>query len=245
MKVGVIGTGWGLRLIESLVKMDVEPYLIYGHRNREHLTYLNFTEDVDEVFDECDAVITAVPPKLNFDMACKAGITNTHIFFEKPMAASLEEAIHIAEIVTNYEIIAMVGHGFCYSDNIHELDDIWITHAIGSIKRQPSTRRMNPYWNLAVHQIALFTLLKIETYFIQLILDKSFDTGGHIHTEFWSADGMRIPFPITGDYITNELKHFLDCCESGETPLTNAEHGLEVIKQLTERYGTIDQCLGG
>lgn len=245
MKVGVIGTGWGLRLILSLAKLGIIPELVYGHRNRNVLQHLTFTEEVGDVFRECDAVIAAVPPAVNLEMTTRAAYCNTSLFVEKPMAVSIDEADAIVKTVDKSGTVFAVGHCFCYSDGIDELKDIWLTHAIGSMKRQPPERQINPYWHLAVHQIALFTLLKVDTYFIQLILDKSFDTGGHVHIEFWDSFGMRRPFPITGDYITNELKHFLDCCESGETSLTNAEHGYNVIKQLTERYGTIDQCLGG
>lgn len=244
MKVGVIGTGWGLRLIKTLVDMGIEPALVYGHKNREHLTYLNFTEDVDEVFDVCDAVVCAVPPHLNIEMVKKAGTASTGLFVEKPMASSLEEAGVIVEVINQSCITFMVGDCFCYSDNIDELRYMRITHAISRIKRQHPANQINPYWHLAVHHIALFTMLGIDIYAIELLLDKAFTTNGYNQMEFWGDNGQRITFSPTGDYVSNELKHFLYCCESREKPLTDAVHGCKVIKQLTERYGTIGQCLG-
>lgn len=245
MKVGVIGTGWGLRLIESLAKLDVKPIIVMGHKNRGKLQHLNFTEEVDEVFRICDSVITAVPPQFNLSMTSRASFYNTNLFVEKPMAISIDDADAIQKVVGKAGIVFMVGHCFCYASRIDKLKSIYLSHAIGSIKRQPPVKGINPFWHLAVHHIALFTLLEIETYFIEMVLDRSFKIGGHNSVRFWKSVGDRIDFPITGDYVTNELKHFLDCCASGETPLTNAEHGYKVIKQLTERYGNIDQCLGG
>lgn len=245
MKVGVIGTGWGARLIETLVKIDVEPALIYGHKNRERLKGYSFTENIDEVFEVCNTVVAAVPACVNSSLAVTAAKFNTNLFVEKPMAISVEDAEYIKQIIDESGITFMVGDCFCYLDNIDELRYTRITHAISRIKRQPSANLINPYWHLAVHHIALFAMLKIDVYAIELLLDEAFAANGYNQIEFWDVNGQRIVFSPAGDYVSNELKHFLYCCESGETPLTNAQHGLEVIKQLTERYGTIDQCLPG
>lgn len=243
MKVGVIGTGWGLRLIKTLDGLDAAPTLIYGHKNRGQLKQYTFTENIDEVFEVCDAVVVAVPPDLNIEMVRRAGKTNTNIFVEKPMASSLEEARIIVDIVNASGIVFMVGDCFCYLDNIDELRSIRTTHAISRIKRQSPVTKMNPYWNLAVHYIAVFNMLEIDDYAIELVLDKSFGAGVYSQMEFWNTSGEQIVFPVNGDYIAKELEHFLDCCRSGKTPLTNAEHGYEVIRQLSIRYGNIAGCL--
>lgn len=245
MKVGVIGTGWGLRLILSLAKLGVVPELVYGHKNRNVLQHLNFTEDVDDVFRKCDAVICAVPPTANLIMTTRAAYYDTALFVEKPMAVSVDDADAIVKAVDKSGMVFAVGDCFCYSDSIDQLGICQVTHAEGRIKRQPPIAKINPFWHLAVHHVALFTLLNADSYAIELVLDRSFESKGHNQIELWDTNGARIIFPITGDHIANELKHFIDCRESGETPLTDAEHGYAVIKQLTERYGTIDQCLGG
>lgn len=245
MKVGVIGTGWGLRLIESLGKLGVEPILVYGHQNRGKLLHLNFTEDVEEVFRVSDTVICAVPPTANLVMTTRAAYFDTALFVEKPMAVSVDDADAITKIVDKSGMIFAVGDCFCYLDGVSLIEDMLLTHAIGKIKREPSLNKINPYWNLAIHHVALFNMLEIDDYVIELILDKSFVTNGYNQIEFWDGNGQAISFPITGDYVTNELKGFLHCCESNIFSLTDELHGYSVIKQLTERYGTIDQCLGG
>ena len=96
MKVGVIGTGWGLRLIEELCVLDVVPHLIYGHKNRDKLERHNFTESVGKVFEQCDAVICAVPPHFNLEMVTKAALSNTNIFIHCKFSYSFCYFIPIA-----------------------------------------------------------------------------------------------------------------------------------------------------
>lgn len=49
-------------------------------------------------------------------------------------------------------------------------------------------------------------------------------------------DGEEIIFEGAGQPLTLELEHFLECCTTGEQPISNGQSGLEVIRVLEQAF---------
>lgn len=52
------------------------------------------------------------------------------------------------------------------------------------------------------------------------------------------SDGEEIVFEGSGQPLTLEMEHFIDCCENSRTPLSDGKSGLEVIRILEQACGS-------
>lgn len=222
-------------LLSKLIELGAEISVVYGHRNRETLP-LRFTDSVDEVFSGSDAVIICVPPEHNFALAMKALDRGLHVFIEKPMTVGVAEAEQIERKAGATGVVLMVGHQLCYADNLPEIQAISPAFAVGRLKRSPSSAKLNPYWNLGCHLVALFDVLRVTAYGVELIFDPRFGSKGY-EISFW-REGQEFAFTPSGDLYGNELAAFLACIETGSRPLTDAVHGRRVVAALQTRYGS-------
>lgn len=99
VRVGVIGTGFGVHHIEVLRQIDdVEVTAICSaQKTRAHQVAERFeipfaTARYHDVFDHADAVVIVTPPKLHATMAVDAIGRGVHVFCEKPISATLAQA---------------------------------------------------------------------------------------------------------------------------------------------------------
>ena len=221
-------------LLKKLIELGANISVVYGHRNRDTLP-VRFSDSVDEVLSASDAVIICVPPEHNFALAMQALDRGLHVFIEKPMAVSLAEAEQIERKVEATGVVFAVGHQLCYADNLADIREIRPKFAVGRLKRAASSARLNPYWNLGCHLVALFDVLNVEAYGVELIFDARFGSKGY-EISFW-RDGDEFPFTPSGDVYANELVAFLRCIKTGTMPLTDAAHGCRVVSALENRYG--------
>ncbi|MGI6573532.1 MAG: Gfo/Idh/MocA family protein [Fermentimonas sp.] len=60
--------------------------------------------------DEIDAIIIATPDHTHANMAIAAAEAGKHVYLEKPMAHSIEEAIALRDSIKNSNIVFQVGH---------------------------------------------------------------------------------------------------------------------------------------
>lgn len=67
-------------------------------------------DTVDELLDSCDAVDIIAPTTFHFEL-CKAAITKgKHVFVEKPLANTMEEARELVKLAKEANIKFQVGH---------------------------------------------------------------------------------------------------------------------------------------
>jgi predicted dehydrogenase len=67
-------------------------------------------DNVDALLDECDAVDIIAPTTFHFEL-CKAAITKgKHVFVEKPLAHTMEEARELMKLAKEANIKFQVGH---------------------------------------------------------------------------------------------------------------------------------------
>lgn len=117
LKAGVLGAGHlgkiHLKLLQQSSKYELvgfyDPIEDYARQVSNEFGYAYFTS-IDELIDAVD-VIDIVTPTLNhFDCAVSAIEKGKHIFIEKPITKTVEEAELLRDLVQKKKIRGQVGH---------------------------------------------------------------------------------------------------------------------------------------
>lgn len=117
LKIGVLGAGH-LGKIHIRLLMQSEKYEFVGFydpikENAEKVaSELNCRsfESINALIQEVDVVDIVTPTLSHYDCAVQAIKAKKHIFLEKPIANTLEEANHIIELAKEYGVKGQVGH---------------------------------------------------------------------------------------------------------------------------------------
>lgn len=243
IKYGFIGSGsYGSKIIRKAIELSMPISCVYGHANRAELeSDVNFVETVDEVIENSDAVIINVPLCVVVAIGTDCIIAGKPCLLSKPIAPSLTGAEKLLELSTKHSIPVMVDHSLCYTSNFEQFYKYRFNCALIRHSRPPSTGKMNIYWNIGIHFIALMDVLGISNYAIELLMSdglkyiREIDLVGNL-------GGFNME--ITGDLSANTLKHFSNNLEYGLGFRTDIEHAVRVISILESRYGSIDMLRG-
>ena len=71
--------------------------------------------DLAALLAQCDAVIVAAPAEAHFALAAEALGAGRHVLIEKPIAATLDQADHLARLARERSRVLQVGHLLRYS----------------------------------------------------------------------------------------------------------------------------------
>jgi len=117
LKAGVLGAGHlgkiHLRLLNQSDKYDLIGFYDADEVNAKKVVeefgykYFNTIEALIEAVDMVDIV---TPTLSHYDCAKKAIAQGKHIFIEKPITNTVEEAEHIRELLAEHDIRGQVGH---------------------------------------------------------------------------------------------------------------------------------------
>jgi predicted dehydrogenase len=157
VRVAVVGLGyWGPNLLRNLVELaeaevvlmcDERPerLAMWGRRYPAIQTTASFS---DVLTDDCvDAVAIATPVATHFDLAARALHFGKHVFVEKPLAASSDEAAELVRVARGAHRLLMPGHTFLYSPPVVFIRELIESGALGDLYFV-STSRVN----LGLHQ---------------------------------------------------------------------------------------------
>ncbi|MGI8687811.1 MAG: Gfo/Idh/MocA family protein [Thermomicrobiales bacterium] len=116
--VGVIGTGIGAEHIKAFAEAPgaVIAAVCSAQRERAESTARQFgipratSEYRDLLGTDIDAVVITTPPALHRHMALDAIAAGKHVFCEKPLAATLAEAVEMRDAAEAAGIIHMINH---------------------------------------------------------------------------------------------------------------------------------------
>jgi predicted dehydrogenase len=154
---GVVGLGyWGPTLLRVLVELegievgwicDSDASRLERYRGRYPAT--KATTRVDDLLADpaLDAVILATPVFTHFYLASRALSAGKHVFVEKPLATSSEEADQLARLADAESRVLMCGHTFIYSPPVRAVKRLLDQEALGQIYFVSSSRV-----NLGLHQ---------------------------------------------------------------------------------------------
>ncbi|MGB5437914.1 MAG: Gfo/Idh/MocA family oxidoreductase [Maribacter sp.] len=117
LKVGVLGAGHlgkiHLRLLNESPKYDLigfyDPDDINGQKVAAEFGYTHF-ENINDLIDAVDVVDIVTPTLSHYDCAKKAMEKGKHVFIEKPITNTLEEAEELLKLEANTGVKGQVGH---------------------------------------------------------------------------------------------------------------------------------------
>ncbi len=117
LKAGVLGAGHlgkiHLRLLNQSEKYDLvgfyDPDSSNAKKVVEEFGYTYF-DNIDDLIDAVDMVDIVTPTLSHYDCAKKAIAKGKHIFIEKPITNTVEEAEHIRELLAEHGLRGQVGH---------------------------------------------------------------------------------------------------------------------------------------
>jgi len=115
IKVGVIGIGH-LGSIHLKLLLESDYFKVIGCFDKntslksEISSDVYFYEDVNEMIIKCDALFICSNTPSHFQMVKLCLINNKHVFVEKPITTTLEEALELVKLTEKNNLIGQVGH---------------------------------------------------------------------------------------------------------------------------------------
>ena len=173
LRVGVIGYGyWGPNLVRNFQELDVSNVTMVSDLDDERLKLVKIrypsvetTVEHRELLnsDSVDAVIIATPVHTHFDLAMSALKAGKHVFVEKPLTQTSEQARTLIPEATQRGLVLMVDHTFIYTGAVRKLRELVEGGELGNIYYYDSKRinlglfqpDVSVIWDLAVHDLAI------------------------------------------------------------------------------------------
>lgn len=117
IKAGVLGAGHlgkiHLRLLEASEYYQLVGFYDTNTKNAKALAKekgFTFFKSAADLIDACDMIDIVTPTLYHHQMALKAIRAGKHIFIEKPITNSLDEAKEISQIAKENQVLGQVGH---------------------------------------------------------------------------------------------------------------------------------------
>ena len=126
-------------------------------------------KNVDDFFKDSnlDAIAIATPVASHFELAKKALKNGCHVWLEKPMTETVEQAEELIELAEQKDKVLHVDHTFVYSAAVRKIKDLIDKHELGDMIYYDSIRinlglfqqDINVIWDLAPHDISIMDYL--------------------------------------------------------------------------------------
>lgn len=170
--IAVVGYGyWGPNLVRNIVGLEGAQLLYVCDLQKARLTNVKMlypavqiTDDYEDLLRDprVDAIAIATPVSSHFRLAIKAMMAGKHVFVEKPMAASGDEARRMVEEASRRNLILAVDHTFIHTGAVKKMREI-VSGGFGDIYYYDSVRvnlglfqhDVSVVWDLAVHDLAI------------------------------------------------------------------------------------------
>ena len=156
-RIAVVGLGyWGPNLVRNLHELPEAELACVCDANEKALDTVALrypavpgTTNFDDVLSDpsIDAVLLATPVSTHFKLGLQALEAGKHLFVEKPLAASSEEAQDLITAADERGLVLMPGHTFLYSPPVDAVRNLITSGELGEIYFV-STSRVN----LGLHQ---------------------------------------------------------------------------------------------
>jgi predicted dehydrogenase len=179
----MVGFGyWGKNILRNLLDMDNVEVIGICDANAANLekatklitknsTYnpdLIPTTDYNRIIKcpEIDAVVIVTPPATHYELAMKALKAGKHVFIEKPMTTSYQEAIDIVNQGILSQKKVMVGHTFVYHPVINDIKKLIDSGEVGRVNYMNMEfvnlgkyQQYGVLWDLGPHSVSLMLYL--------------------------------------------------------------------------------------
>jgi predicted dehydrogenase len=192
VKVALIGYGhlgkWHAQKAQALENSEliaiVDPSEKSREMAKESFPDTRIIADLDDVMSEIDAGLVVTPTSYHFGVAKKLLENNKHVFCEKPVTATMEEATELAKIAADKNIIFQVGHSErCHQfwEQISEyqeiVDEATIVNVVRNSPFKGRAADVGVVEDLMIHDIDLVRMFcgdpkTVEAFGAKLITDK-------------------------------------------------------------------------
>ncbi|MGA3187013.1 MAG: Gfo/Idh/MocA family oxidoreductase [Bryobacteraceae bacterium] len=173
VKIGVIGYGyWGPNLVRNFMECERAKVVAVSDGSADRLALAGrrapgaklIRSGFDLIHDpEIDAVVIATPVPTHFELAAEALRCGKHVFVEKPLAASAEQARRLVDLAEKHRRVLMAGHVFVYAGAVRKISELIEAGDLGKLLYYDSVRinlglfqsGLDVMWDLAVHDLAI------------------------------------------------------------------------------------------
>lgn len=173
VSVAIIGCGyWGknlIRVFSQLPEVRIKYIADKDPRTLSTLVQLppatRKTSDLRKIWNDktVKAVLIATPTLTHYRLARQALLCGKHIWIEKPLASSYQEALKLIRLAKEQNRLLHVDHTFLYSGAVEKLKEIISGKEFGQLRYVDSERinlgliqpDVNVIWDLAVHDLSI------------------------------------------------------------------------------------------
>ena len=171
--IGVIGYGyWGPNLVRNFSEAPGSRVVAVSDLDRARLDRVEArypgvttTTDADALIANpaVDAVIIATPVATHFDLGVRALDAGKHVWVEKPLAATSDEARRLRDAAASRGRVLMVDHTFVYTGAVRKISELVRDGRLGDLYYYDSVRvnlglfqaDVDVMWDLAVHDLSI------------------------------------------------------------------------------------------
>lgn len=177
--VAVVGYGyWGPNLVRNFAELPDARLLTVCDLNRDRLAMVQrrfpdvaVTDSFDDVLANpaISAVAIATPVSSHFRLAMSALMAGKHVFIEKPIASTAEEARRLVDEAARRNLVLAVDHTFIHTGAVAKMREI-VEQSLGEVYYYDSVRvnlgifqrDASVLWDLAVHDLSIMDFVLPE-----------------------------------------------------------------------------------
>ena len=177
LRVGVIGYGyWGPNLARNFsihpnFKLVCIAELDADRRAaaRQSFPGVDITPDAGLLCSDpdIDVVVVATPVLMHHELARQALLNGKHVWVEKPMTSTSDQAKELIDLAENRDLVLMVDHTFLFTGAVQTMKSLIDRGELGSLYYYDSIRinlgifqhDINVIWDLAPHDLSIMDYL--------------------------------------------------------------------------------------
>ena len=176
VRVGVIGCGyWGPQLVRNFHELPAAELVAVAEPRLDRLEHVRqlypntrlYADHRALLATDVDAVVVATPIDTHYSLVRDAILARKHVLVEKPLTASVGQAMELIALAENMGVTLMTGHTFLYNPAVRQLKSLLKSGELGRVYYVDSARlslglfqrHVNVVWDLAPHDLSILSYL--------------------------------------------------------------------------------------
>jgi UDP-2-acetamido-3-amino-2,3-dideoxy-glucuronate N-acetyltransferase len=170
MRIGVIGAGrWGRNILRVCSQLGVLDSICDANEAALAAAGIeypqaNLESEIGSLLErDIHAVAIAAPPMVHAELALAALDAGKHVFVEKPLAMTVDDAAMVVRAARARRATLFVGHVLLYHPAVQRMLELVREGAVGDVRHVRSRRlswgtlraNENVWWSFAPHDVAL------------------------------------------------------------------------------------------
>lgn len=171
--VAVVGYGyWGPNVARNFAHYDMTELVAVCELSSERCEVArrahpnaSIVSAFDAILDDSaiEAVAIATPTDMHYDMVLRSLLAGKHVFVEKPLTASSEQAYELVSTAAERDLVLHVDHTFVYTPAVEKIREIVASGELGDLICFDAVRvnlglfqpDVNVVWDLAIHDLSI------------------------------------------------------------------------------------------